>query len=59
MAKQKLKVVRGFAGSAVSVNMGNRWIRISLDEATQDQLKILYDIGHESVEPDIPKKKDE
>ena len=60
MARKKLRIVRGFRGSTVSIRKGARFVRIELDDtATQDQLYILYDAGHESVEPDIAKKKDE
>lgn len=57
MSAKKLKVTAGYAGSVVSVRRGDRWIRIQLKDATPQQLKILYDLGHPSVEP-IMKKED-
>lgn len=57
MPAKKLKVAAGYAGSVVSIRRGNRWIRVQLKDATPQQLKILYDLDHPSVEP-ITKKED-
>jgi len=59
MPVKKLKVTAGHLGSTVSIRRkpGSRWIRIKLKDATPQQLKILYDLKHPSVEP-ITKKED-
>ena len=60
MPAKKLKVAAGYAGTVVSVRrggLGSGWIRIKLKDATPQQLKILYDLDHPSVEP-ITKKED-
>jgi len=56
MPVKKLKIASGYKGSSVTVKKGSRMFRVNLDDATQSQLKILYDLGHPSVVPDTKSK---
>jgi len=58
--RSSFKVVSRFAGSQVSIVQGGKHIKINLDHATADQLKMLHKMGHPSVQMEEkapPKKK--
>ena len=55
--RNSFKVVSRFAGSQVYIVRGGRHLKIDLQNATDDQLKMLHDMGHPAIQVKSPPKK--
>jgi len=52
-----LKVVKGFAGTEVQIVKSGRIVKVDLENATKEQLKLLHELNHPAVEVEKPKPK--
>ena len=54
-----LKIVKGFAGTEVQIVRSGKLMKVDLDNATKQQLDLLYKLKHPAVEVEKkPPKKD-